>query len=179
MMANNLIKDKKGFSFIEVMISVFVLSVGIVAIISLMTGNIKNSAGSRDNIIASELAQEGVEIVRNIRDNNFLNNPSDPFNGLSDGNSYRVDYNNGISSAASYQLNYSNSGFYTYSSGTATKFYRRIDITNYESSAFGRKITSTVIWGGNSIPSSPVDSTKCNMSNKCFYIEDILTDWAN
>ncbi|MDO8529622.1 MAG: dockerin type I domain-containing protein [bacterium] len=63
----------RGFSLIEVMIACFVLTVGILAMIDLMAISIRNSIGARDQIIASELAQEGMELVRNIRDNNFAN----------------------------------------------------------------------------------------------------------
>lgn len=164
-----IIKNKKGFSFMEVMVSVFVLSIGITAIVALMAGNIKNSIESRDSIIASELAQEGDEIVRNIRDNNFLANPTTPFLNLNNG-TYRVSYDAGIENG-SYQLNYNN-GFYTYSGGAATKFYRKIDIADY-GGTIGKDVKSTVWWGGSNVPAS------CNASTKCIYIEDILTDWAN
>lgn len=170
-------KNKKGFSFLEVMISVFVLSVGITAVMELMSSNILNSIGSRDATIAAELAQEGIELTRNIRDNNFITDPSEPFDDLDNG-ICSVDYDDvDVSSPGVYLLNHHNTGgFYTHSSGagiTATKFYRKIDIIGYGSPEIGKKITSTVIWGGNSFP------TPCTLGSKCVYAEDVLTDWHN
>ncbi|MFA5777502.1 MAG: prepilin-type N-terminal cleavage/methylation domain-containing protein [Parcubacteria group bacterium] len=168
------IKNKNGFSFIEVLISVFVLSIGITAAITLMAGNIKNSIDSRDSIIASELAQEGVELIRNVRDNNFLTNPEDVFNGFANDDCI-ISYNSNLSCGGSlnYALNY-NSGYYTHSGGDATKFLRRINITSDPGGSGGKLVTSTTWWNGNSDP--PVD---CNMAAKCIYVENILTDWKN
>lgn len=64
-------KTARGFSFGEVIISAFVISVGLTAIVALFASNYRESAFDRDRIVAAELAQEGVEIVRNIRDNNL------------------------------------------------------------------------------------------------------------
>ncbi|MFH0969474.1 MAG: prepilin-type N-terminal cleavage/methylation domain-containing protein [Patescibacteria group bacterium] len=171
---------KAGFSLVEVMFSVCVLSIGIVAVLSLMTGNIKNSIESRDAIIASELAQEGIELVRNVRDNNFVNvrtafEQNFPNNDrdnckIDKGSDNITDCNSGHSKV----LNYS-SGFYIHGSGTATKFQRKIAI-DYDTwpNPVQATITSTVWWNGSS--SSPAS---CNMATKCIYVEDILTDWAN
>jgi prepilin-type N-terminal cleavage/methylation domain-containing protein len=168
------IQDKKGFSLMEVMLAVFVLSVGLVAIIGLISSSIRNSIDSRDTIIASELAQEGVELVRNIRDNNFLNKSiSDadyPFETIPMGTLFRLDYNLSLVDGGPYQLKYYNN-FYTYSGplGTEkTKFYRAIITADFNSGA-GRKIISTVWWDGN--PTSPVS---CNVGNKCVSVDDIL-----
>jgi hypothetical protein len=65
--------NKKGFSLGELVISIFVLLVGIVGVVGLVNSSIIHSADSRDAIIASELAQEGAELIRYIRDNNWAN----------------------------------------------------------------------------------------------------------
>lgn len=61
----------KAFSIGEVILAAFVLTVGIIAMLRLITSSYSNSSASQDMIIAAELAQEGVELVRNIRDNNL------------------------------------------------------------------------------------------------------------
>lgn len=61
-----------GFSIQEVMISMFIVSVGLVTIIQLFSTGFINSAADRDRIVAAGLAQEGLEIVKNIRDNNLV-----------------------------------------------------------------------------------------------------------
>jgi prepilin-type N-terminal cleavage/methylation domain-containing protein len=67
-------KNKKGFSFVEVMTAVFILTVGIIAALSLFSSQLTQLLNSRNQVIAGLLAQENMEIVRNIRDNNWANN---------------------------------------------------------------------------------------------------------
>ena len=64
-------KKMPGFSIPEVALSVFVLSVGIMSIIALMSSSLRYSLQTNDVIIATDLAQEGIELVRNVRDNDF------------------------------------------------------------------------------------------------------------
>ena len=64
---------RAGFSIAEVVVAVFVISTGLLAIISLIINSLNYSMLSRDQVIASQLAQEGIELVRNVRDNNIFN----------------------------------------------------------------------------------------------------------
>lgn len=61
-----------GFTLVEVMVAVAVLSVGLIGAANLITYNISNSAKAINKTIAMNLAQEGIELVRNIRDTNWL-----------------------------------------------------------------------------------------------------------
>jgi hypothetical protein len=63
-------KNKKGFSIGEVMVAMFILLVGIVDAIYLTVRSVGDLHDSRDAVIATLLAQEGTELVRNVRDNN-------------------------------------------------------------------------------------------------------------
>ncbi len=63
------IKTKKGFSIGEVMVAAFILLFGIVSAIFLTARSINQIGSSRDAIVATSLAQEGTELVRNVRDN--------------------------------------------------------------------------------------------------------------
>lgn len=60
---------KKGFSIGEVMIAMFILVTGIIGAVFLSAKSTAQIGDSRNAIIAASLAQEGVELVRNIRDN--------------------------------------------------------------------------------------------------------------
>lgn len=60
-----------GFSFIESMVAVVVLSTGIIVSVSLISKALQQTLDSRNQVIAGLLAEEGVELVRNIRDNNW------------------------------------------------------------------------------------------------------------
>jgi len=62
----------RGFTLIETMIAVTILTIAIAG--PLMTANrsIVAAQSARDQLTASYLAQEGIEHVRAIRDNNYL-----------------------------------------------------------------------------------------------------------
>src|SRR3990172_3491439 len=64
-------KHYKAFSLGEVILAGFVLTVGLLSISALITKSLQNSFENRDAIVAILLAQEGVELVRNVRDNNL------------------------------------------------------------------------------------------------------------
>lgn len=61
----------KAFSIIEVMIGIFIFSLGLVAIYALLISSLNLSEYNRHAIVASQLAVEQIEIVRNIRDTNY------------------------------------------------------------------------------------------------------------
>ena len=84
-----------GFSLGEVLLAGFVLTVGLLSISALMAKSLKNSFENRDSIIAVELAQEGVELVRNVRDNSFIAD-ADGFAKFSGNKHCRIDYNDPI-----------------------------------------------------------------------------------
>ena len=63
---------QKGFSIGEVVLSAFILSFTLVVLIRVLAVSLKESMGSRDSIIAAGMAQEGIELVRNLRDNNWI-----------------------------------------------------------------------------------------------------------
>ena len=68
--------QKKGFTLIETLIAITVLLIAIVAPMSLASEGILAARLAQDQIVAFYLAQEGVEAVRNLRDQNkLLNQP--------------------------------------------------------------------------------------------------------
>lgn len=173
----------KAFSFVEVMISVFVAAVGLIAVISLMTGTLNNSIDSRNQVIAALLAQEGAELVRNIRDSNWESeNPNGSFDHMANGNDRKIDnnyaYPGDIVSGAPYDLKINAAGFYAHSGITDTKFQRRIVIIDEcdgvcgTNPVIGRRITSLVSWNGNIPPA------ECNTISKCAYSQAVLTTYG-
>jgi hypothetical protein len=56
----------------EAIVAIFVITTGLVGILSLVSQTIASSTFSKDKLIAAYLAQEGIEIIRNIRDTNWL-----------------------------------------------------------------------------------------------------------
>jgi len=59
---------KAGFTLLEVIVAIFVVNVALLALLSLMSYTSINSRTSANRLIALNLAQEGIEIVRNYRD---------------------------------------------------------------------------------------------------------------
>lgn len=66
-------KTKAWFSIIEVLIGIFIFSLWLVSVYALILLTLKLNDYSKNSIIASNLARESIEDIRNIRDNNFKN----------------------------------------------------------------------------------------------------------
>ncbi|MDD5760658.1 MAG: prepilin-type N-terminal cleavage/methylation domain-containing protein [Candidatus Pacebacteria bacterium] len=62
----------KGFTLVEALIAISIMIVGILSGLVLVTRTLYNSVIIRDRLTASFLAQESMELVRQIRDTNFL-----------------------------------------------------------------------------------------------------------
>lgn len=137
---------KKGFSLLETMIAIGILAIGSLVVYGQTARILGNLNQEKTKFIASYLAQEGIEVIRNMRDANWVNGASSWVDGLSAGN-YRVQYNS--TSLLPYQdvsLNLDSQGFYSYDSGTATPFKREIILS--QPSADILKVVSKVTWPG-------------------------------
>lgn len=179
-------KEKKAFFLIEVMLAIFLVLVGFLAIILLATSGLRESMDSRDQIIAGLLAQEGAELVRNIRDNNWVATPFvDSFDNFpNNANKERciIDMNNGgainnsdcrgNTTSDDFILDHSG-GYYVKNDGTAsgdTKFRRKV---GFNETSNKLTVTSMVAWGG-----SFQTIANCTTVNKCVYVRTILTEWG-
>jgi prepilin-type N-terminal cleavage/methylation domain-containing protein len=65
--------SRKGFTLIEMMVVLFVVGIGLIGALSFFNMNINSQFDAKNELIASSLAQEGADLVRNIRDYNILN----------------------------------------------------------------------------------------------------------
>lgn len=63
--------NKIGFSIIEILIWIFVFSLWITWIFAIISSTLKINELNKNYIIASNLANEQIELVRNIRDSNY------------------------------------------------------------------------------------------------------------
>ncbi len=63
---------QKGVGLVEGIVAIAILVTGIVAIVSLAQSNLINSNGMETRIVAVNLAREGLEVVRSLRDDNWL-----------------------------------------------------------------------------------------------------------
>lgn len=128
---------QKGITLVEVIIATFILLVAIVGSYLAFSKILMATSASSDRLVAAYLAQEGIEIIRNIRDANWLkaSNWKNILSTCSDG--CQVDYKTGTSDdpvaslpvyGSGTFLNIDSNGFYTYGSGTSTIFKRKITI---------------------------------------------------
>lgn len=153
-MGINLVKkikteSKKGFTLMEVIVAIFLLTVGIIASYALITFVISSTTYASNKFTAAYLAQEGIELVRNIRDTNWVQSGSLFSDGLTscdgdcagtDGSGCVVDYLSSQSADikldSAYQfhdsmfLSIDANGFYASSGPTPTKFQRQVNIKN-------------------------------------------------
>lgn len=74
--------ESKGFTLIEIIASVFIITIGIGGVFSVITKYSQMTQWETENFIASYLAQEGIEIARNIRDTNWVKEAASWKDGL-------------------------------------------------------------------------------------------------
>ena len=63
--------NKQGFTLLEVLLALSVLSVGIMAAFTLALANLNTARDNYQRIRAANLAREGLELARNVRDTNW------------------------------------------------------------------------------------------------------------
>lgn len=163
---------------LEVMLVVMILSVALLIFIQVTSQSVIHSIESQDSIIAAGLAQEGVELVKNIRDNNWAVEKTAFGLPFLASNNYdcRISYDAATtcSSSGSYDLKLktdSGSKFYSHSGSEITKFFRKINIGTVGST---RVVTSYVIWSRSDFPVL----SDCNPAHKCIYATITLSQWG-
>ncbi|MDD3645880.1 MAG: hypothetical protein PHH06_00570 [Candidatus Gracilibacteria bacterium] len=72
--------NKKATSIIEAMIVMLVIITGVIGMYSIYDSSTKLSASTKNRIEAIEIAREGIEAMKNIRDTNWLLFKADPDN---------------------------------------------------------------------------------------------------
>lgn len=138
-------RKNKGYILIEAIIAITIAVVGLLGIFSLLSRSLSLNRVVADRFVASYLAAEGIEIVKNFIDNNIL--AGRPWNaGVANG-TYEVDYTDtALRPDGSRFISINNeTGAYGYSELVPTLMKRKITIGN---SADGEKISvgSRVNW---------------------------------
>lgn len=159
------LKSNKGFTLLEVVVALGVIIIGLVGVLVLINFTISSSTVSASKLVAVNLAQEGIELVRNIRDTNWVEDDDwdDKIKGTGNEIAGRMDYNDGFDELDEYynpppadakdcgvsneecRLYLDANGFYSHdSTGQATPFYRLIFLDGVGTPYL--KITSQVKW---------------------------------
>lgn len=146
----NFFKKKAGFSILEIVVSIFIIAMGMVGVLSLINQNIQAQYINKNRLIASQLAQEGIELVRNIRDKNWLEGSSWTDN-IGPGN-YILDYTGyigGVSDIGEARLQRRNDvgeeGYYWYNPGDPDTIFSRL-ITTAQASPGLLDVSCLIEW---------------------------------
>jgi prepilin-type N-terminal cleavage/methylation domain-containing protein len=80
---------KRGQSLIELLIAMTVIVVGLAAVSTMIFSNLRLQERSADRLIGANLAREGVELAKSVRDSNWMAGGATTFDqGLSTGTDY-------------------------------------------------------------------------------------------
>jgi prepilin-type N-terminal cleavage/methylation domain-containing protein len=165
------IQNNRGFTLVETMVAIAILSLSIAATFTAVTNGIRSSTYAKDQVIAFYLVQEAMEFVRNIRDENALHSVSgadtnwlaglsaDPDDPCYFGRVCRVD-------SASKEIAYCGmsfgtcpnifqdtvTGLYRYDSGTDIGFKRELQLESVSSDEVSLVIKIT--WVKDGVPKS-------------------------
>lgn len=166
-------QQSKGFTLLETMIAITVLLIAVVGPISIIGDSLRKIYFARDQMIAINLAQEGIEAVRQVRDTNMLGGVVVWDSGFGTGECTGgggvclVDTNPAISiykcsgscSTTNTVVYRDTNGFYHQSlagvppGSVLTSFRRRVDTTKVPGSD-EYKVDVSVTWNTGNIPGS-------------------------
>jgi prepilin-type N-terminal cleavage/methylation domain-containing protein len=185
----------KGFTIIELVISILIMAIAIVGIFNAFTALTIMTSDTANRLTATYLAQEGMEVIRNIRDINWIERYNDPAAG--------PDWIYGLDSCSSgCQLDYTtvgttiipwgignylflddSTGFYTIddTNEVQTKFKRKFiveqEMDPYGDDSYIIKTTVQVSWDQKATLLNPARSAgDCNSSN-CITVVSTLYNW--
>lgn len=149
----------RGFTLVETLVAITILMIAIVGPFYSIQQAITASYVSRDQLIASSLAQEGVEYIYFVRNSNYLSSRAWDA-GLGDcrnsqgctvdptQNTIAQCSNGAWPSGGCAPLRLSSTGLYTQTgSYPATRFTRKVEVQTV--SATQMKVTVTVLWTTN------------------------------
>jgi type II secretory pathway pseudopilin PulG len=148
--------NKNGYLLIESVVAITMVTVGLLGIFSLLSRSLSLNRVVSDRYVAAYLAAEGLEIIKNLIDNNVLAGLAWNVN-LEEG-SYQFDYkikslppSCGFSCRQVFYFN-EDSQLYSYNpTSRKTSFQRTVSIApNRDKDGFVQslKVNSTVNWSG-------------------------------
>jgi len=160
--------NRSAFTLIEVIMVLFIISLGLVGVLALIVQNIQSQTLNKHNLVAYQLSQEGIELIRKVRDTNWAGGV-DWNTGLAEGD-YFMDYLDStpqviVDPNNEPILKMDSNGYYRHDLGSVdadTNFSRVIRIADQD--AYSKYIIVTVSWG------------EYNRTHD-YVLETILYDW--
>jgi prepilin-type N-terminal cleavage/methylation domain-containing protein len=151
-------QDRNGFTLIEAVVAMAILSVALVPIYGLSSTSLRIATSIKNNVIAANLAQEGVEVVHAVRDGNWL--AERVFDDNLPAGDYIVDWDSQPGAAPATLPPWQDiflkldpaTGKYNSVMGNTTPFKRRITITKVSSVEL--MVKSNITWTEGSNPKS-------------------------
>lgn len=140
---SNVNKSGAGFTVLELMAAIIVITIGVLSAYGVVQKIISYTSASSDRLAAAYLAQEGVEIVRNIRDTNWIEGENWD-NGLGAGVAWEADYNDDSLTVWTDRKLKIDNNVYTYDAGVDTSYRRKITLSSIAGS--GLEILVEIKW---------------------------------
>ncbi|HXV26797.1 MAG TPA: prepilin-type N-terminal cleavage/methylation domain-containing protein [Candidatus Paceibacterota bacterium] len=143
-------QNRNGFSLVEALVALAVLSVALTPLFAQVNAAFRVSRAIEENLVASGLAQEGIELVRGMRDDNWFAGSPVPMGDLFDDctGGCQVQFNDTFPQlTGDVPLKRDDYGRYRYDQGTDTPFHRTITVE--AESATHLIVTSEVAWTSN------------------------------
>lgn len=120
---------QSGFTLLEVFVSLTILTLAVLGLFILARQTVSFLPLSEQRLIASYLAQEGVEIVRNLRDVNRLRGVNWDLGLTACSAGCEADYSSASLVAWTGRYLRNSGTFYGYSGATLTSYQRKISLT--------------------------------------------------
>lgn len=139
-------KNQKAFTLIESMIAITLIVSGITGLLVLVNRSIGFASLAFNQLTAANLAQEGIELTRNIRDNNWMNKKN-WLTGLEDG-IYQIDYTEDklvdLAEREDQPLLFDELIGYNYTQGDDSFYHRKIELTLINANEL--RVKSIITW---------------------------------
>ncbi|MEK7515116.1 MAG: prepilin-type N-terminal cleavage/methylation domain-containing protein [Patescibacteria group bacterium] len=134
---------KNGFSLLEALVALFLLTMGIIPALLVATASSRSSDTIKNSLIGSQLAQEGAEIVRALRDADWF--AGDAFGTRVTAGDWEVSWDDdALFPATGQALLINTAGIYSYTEGDETPFVRTLNISSQGVGQF--LVQSEVVW---------------------------------
>lgn len=177
-MKKTIYTNHRGISIIEALVTLSIIALGLIPILGIAVLSLQISSRIKNNLIGTNLAQEGIEIVRALRDEDWFRYTCFG-SACSNGNligTWKIQHDSNLSAnppqpiGSNPPLNINGSGIYTYGIGTPTGFTRKVIVTEVKPGV-ELKIISTVEWP------STTTVQGCSPRKSCITIESHLFNW--